>query len=250
MSKPTTNPKSVAAYKKQSERQRQETERLIGFEQEEEQQGIALAALMRDPFAEVADLAAKTGLREGVIRGLKTALSTQLQAPTAALRRITNASLLDKIDDRLDRAVDGIDEMALARAPLRDKVYAADRLFNMRQLLKGEPTQIVSSDERKALNDLIPALIRSAQRRGVIIDGIGRTLEAPQRGVPDSRLIVDGEIIEPSAGPDAAQPGGGVDVEPSSAVPAATGQTIPNESVLDGRASDVVPVSTETATHD
>lgn len=77
-------------------------------------------------------------------------------------------------------------------------MYALDRLFNIRQLLRGEPTQIVSIDDRKTLNELVPALVKAAQRRGIIIDGIGRTLEEPQRGIPDSRVQTE-TVIESSA---------------------------------------------------
>ena len=53
------------------------------------------------------------------------------------------------------------------------------QLIEKRQLLKGEPTQIISVDERKTLNQLLPLLIVEAQRRNVEIPGavVEKTIE-------------------------------------------------------------------------
>lgn len=185
------NYKSVSAYRKAQGRQRDQIDAAIALEQEQERQGMVLAELMMDPSAEVAELAAKAGMPEATVRALRTALQTTYQAPAQALRRANNATLLDMVDDRVVTFLQHMTDDKIRKASLRDQVYAMDRMFNIRQLLRGEPTQIVSIDDRKALNDLVPLLIKSAQRRGVVIDAIGRTLDDPQRGVPDSRVSND-----------------------------------------------------------
>ena len=57
----------------------------------------------------------------------------------------------------------------MADANFRDLSMGVAQLIEKRQLLKGEPTQIVSVDERKTLNQLLPLLIQEAARRGVIV---------------------------------------------------------------------------------
>ena len=59
---------------------------------------------------------------------------------------------------------------ALPHAPLRDVSYAMDCAFKMRQVLKGEPTVILDVNDRRSLNELLPALMKEAQRRGVTLE--------------------------------------------------------------------------------
>jgi hypothetical protein len=241
----TRNPKSIGSYRKQNERQRHETEASILRERDDEQLGEVLAELMIDPTAEVADLARKSGLSEATIRSLRMKVQTTLQAPTQALRRATNARILELVEDRQIAVIEHMSDSKIRAGSLRDQVYALDRLNNIRQLLRGEPTQIVSVDDRKTLNELVPALIRSAQRRGMVIDAVGRALEEPQRGIPDSRLhIEEAQFTEPGAELGAASEGlgnqvrGGVDAGASSAGSAVRDPAeTPNESVLEPRAS-------------
>jgi hypothetical protein len=184
-----TNYKSVGAYRKAQGRQRDQIDAAIALEEEQERQGMVLAELMMDPSAEVAELAAKAGMPEATVRALRTALQTTYNAPAQALRRANNATLLELVDDRVVTFLQHMTDEKIRKASLRDQVYAMDRMFNIRQLLRGEPTQIVSVDDRKALNDLVPLLVKSAQRRGVVIEAVGRVIEDQQRGVPDSRVI-------------------------------------------------------------
>jgi hypothetical protein len=44
-------------------------------------------------------------------------------------------------------------------------------MIEKRQLLRGEPTQIISDAERKKLHELLPLAIAEAQRRGLTLDG-------------------------------------------------------------------------------
>ena len=72
-----------------------------------------------------------------------------------------------------------IDDYVMADANYRDLCMGLGILVEKRQLLKGEPTQIISVDERKTLNQLLPPLIVEAQRRNVAIPGavVEKTIE-------------------------------------------------------------------------
>lgn len=222
MSQPTGNYKSAAAYKKAQQRQREALDAARRAEREDEQKGQVLAELMMDPLADVAELAAKSGMSEAMIRGLRMKAETQFQAPKAALRRATNAHILELIEDRELSVIESMTDSKIKSASLREQIYALDRLHNIRTLLRGEPTQIVSVDDRKTLNDLLPALVKAAQRRGVVIDGAFRTLEEQQRGIPDSRVTPNDVGAVLTAASEGASPGvrGGV-VEGTSSVQSA-----------------------------
>lgn len=222
MSARTGNYKSASAYKKAQDRQRDALDKARRAEREDEQKGQVLAELMMDPLADVAELAAKSGMSEAMIRGLRMKAETQFQAPKAALRRATNAHILELIEDRELSVIESMTDSKIKSASLREQIYALDRLHNIRTLLRGEPTQIVSVDDRKTLNDLLPALVKAAQRRGVVIDGAFRTLEEQQRGIPDSRVTPNDVGVVATVASEDVSPGvrGGV-MEGTSSVPAA-----------------------------
>lgn len=192
------NYKSVSAARKAQERQRENILHAIEMDKADEQTGEVLGELMMDPTADIEDIAKRYGMTPAMVRGLRAKVQTTLQPVTTTLRRATNARMLELIEDRQLSVMEAMTDSKIQKAGLREQVYALDRLFNIRQLLRGEPTQIVSIDDRKTLNELVPALVKAAQRRGIIIDGIGRTLEEPQRGIPDSRVQAE-TVIESSA---------------------------------------------------
>lgn len=135
--------------------------------------GEAMAMMAGDPSIKVAEVAQRTGMSVATINGIRAQMSREYLAPMIELRKVTQARLQGLTDDRLDRVIEAMDDNAIRGAGLRDKAYAADRLFNMRQLMRGEPTAILSVDDRRTLNQLLPALAAEAQRRGVTLEGGG-----------------------------------------------------------------------------
>lgn len=133
--------------------------------------GEAMAMMTADPTLSIADTAARTGLSKATISGIRRAMKRELLVPTLELRKLTQKHLQALVDDRLTTALESIDDRAIMVAPVKDRAYTADKLFNMRQLMRGEPTQIMTVDDRRTLNQLVPALIAEAQRRGITFDG-------------------------------------------------------------------------------
>ena len=137
----------------------------------ERRRGEAMALMASDPTIKVAEVAKRAGMSVATINGIRSQMSREFIAPMTELRKVTQARLQGLTDDRLDRVIEAMDDNAIRGAGLRDKAYAADRLFNMRQLMRGEPTSILSVDDRRTLNQLLPALAAEAQRRGVTLEG-------------------------------------------------------------------------------
>ncbi len=110
-----------------------------------------------------------------------------------ALRRYSQRELIAEFESKLSLSLEYLDDFALSSATAKDLSITADVLNKNIQLLKGLPTQIVSKDDRKKINDLIPALLEEAKRRGVElkpIDGVFR-VDPAEPGVSSVSVLVD-----------------------------------------------------------
>lgn len=88
--------------------------------------------------------------------------------PKTGGRKATNPEIIDKIEDIVLRTADSIDDQDIRAASLRDRATVIGILVDKRQILKGEPNSIVSFQQREKLNELMPALLEEAARRGMI----------------------------------------------------------------------------------
>jgi hypothetical protein len=68
------------------------------------------------------------------------------------------------------RVLASMTDRDIAKASLKDKAIAFGILTEKRQLLAGEPTQIVSFEERRKIPEMLLALSAELQRRGRTID--------------------------------------------------------------------------------
>lgn len=142
------------------------------FEQRDGQTAGALIADMAlDKFAKTRELAETLGVPKAMIEGLIRRARTRYLPLKEELHRIQSRDIQELLDDRVFRLLQYMDDSLMANASLRDVAYALDRMLNYRQLMRGEPTAILSVEDRRTLNELIPALVREAQRRGVLIEG-------------------------------------------------------------------------------
>ncbi len=85
-------------------------------------------------------------------------------------KKINTNEILDRLDDDIYLIGSYIDDKVAAEASLRDLAQAKAILIDKRQLLRGEPTAIVSDYERKKIHELLPALVAEAKRRSITID--------------------------------------------------------------------------------
>lgn len=103
--------------------------------------------------------------------------------------------LLSASQDKLCTALSYLDAHQLSTASPRDLVTVIKQLFDITQVLQGKPTTIHSSTNRKALKDLIPAVLKEAQRRGLSVD-------VPRGTAGDGAKVIEGEVLsaEPLSG--------------------------------------------------
>lgn len=133
--------------------------------------GSKMAALIDAasvPFATLAQIAYRSGLPEDVVRALVPELKAR--GMLADLKKVKHSELVELIEDRAFRALASMSDEDFLKAGIKDKAITTGILLEKRQLLRGEPTAILSIEDRMALNKLIPRLVREAERRGLSVD--------------------------------------------------------------------------------
>lgn len=138
-------------------------------EKHPEKTAIALDA-MGDPLANFDKIAEACGLPKSTTQILSTRLRRRWVPVDNRIKQIRHKELLSLIEDRMGKALEYMDDVAFSTASLRDLALAFGILHDKRQLLLGQPTQILTVQERKDLNDLLPEIVQEAQRRGITID--------------------------------------------------------------------------------
>lgn len=107
---------------------------------------------------------------------------------------LATAQLIGALQDRLRLAISFMDEHVMAQASARDLVIITGVLIDKIRLLQDQPTQIVDDRTRKSLDELWPALVAEAARRGLAIPSSQLVDVTPQSGrvtptSPDQRRL-------------------------------------------------------------
>lgn len=148
-------------------------------------------------FANGAKRAASVALEMGVsdAADLVKMVGVPAHSIAEATRRLTvlagrEAEVPDKldteyfkgqVDKKLARLLLFIDDIVMAQANLKDLTGAFSSLTMIRQLLRGEPTQIISYEQRMKLDEVGRRVIAEMGRRGVKMDT--PVIDAPYREV-------------------------------------------------------------------
>ncbi len=101
---------------------------------------------------------------------------------------------LERLQDYLDK--DGTFEGKLEKSTFKDIMVAQAVLVDKLLLLDGQPTQIIGTAERSKLDELLPALHKEIQRRGLSATLTERTRTAELTLPPESG------VTPPSTSPD------------------------------------------------
>lgn len=150
---------------------------------------------VRDPekFAAIVDAATEPEAKLESIAKVFRDYGLPMAASAALLRRIRqkyfgvveatkslkSAEIVDALNHRIDLALRYMDDKTMSEASFRDLALGTTAMIEKRQLLRGEPTAIVSDAERKKLHELAPLLFAEMQRRGLTVDGqvTGKSVE-------------------------------------------------------------------------
>lgn len=162
------------------------------IEAKEPEKAAAFMLLAAHPDISVNGAAKFLGIAHQTAHDLYERLRTEYLPELETLRKYTTDEFLALIDNRIGRALEHLTDEKLEKAEVRDLAVAIGILVEKRQLLRGEPTSIISVEDRRRLTDLIPLLVAEAARRGEIIDlnpgDFSRTNGQP---LPDAHLRPD-----------------------------------------------------------
>lgn len=135
--------------------------------------------LVSNPLVSVNEAAARCGLPHGTAYRLLKRLRTKYAPVVEATRKVTTDTLLESLGNVAQKIIDSIDPLDIEEASLKDKTIAFGILVDKRQLLSGQPTQILSVEERRNLDQLLPALIAEAEKRGLVTDAEFEVIDGP-----------------------------------------------------------------------
>ncbi len=141
-----------------------------------EKAGELLALLVGPSEARLGEIAEAVGLPQEVVSRFLEVMRTSYMAFTEEVREVTANEFLPLIDMRAKQLLQFMSPEKMAKAGIRDQAFAFSVLMEKRQLLRGEPTQILSVDDRRQMSTLMPFMLKEAQRRGLMPDVV--TVEA------------------------------------------------------------------------
>lgn len=125
-----------------------------------------------DPNKALVAAAKSCGLDEKVTRRMLARMQAEFQPVLGEMRKVKTTEMLKALEDRAYRALMYMDDYALAKSSAKDLAVIAGIMLEKRALLRGEPTQILSIDDRSNMNELLPALLQEASKRGMFVDVI------------------------------------------------------------------------------
>lgn len=143
------------------------------------QAGVAILAALADPLNVTRAAAIRRANEELQKAGIPASVSDSVMKRMTAkyadgitpLKEMKTAEILEMVGKKLDLCDVYLDDKVMAEASARDIMLGMGVLMEKRQLLRGEPTAIVSHEDRAKLSDLLPALVAEARRRGVTVEG-------------------------------------------------------------------------------
>jgi len=106
----------------------------------------------------------------GLNQKITNALVKRVEHPVNSTKKYSPDELLEQIDLKIALGLDYMDDLTFAGASLKELSLSLGILIDKRQILMGEPTEIVSVKELADLNALLPELLEECKRRGITID--------------------------------------------------------------------------------
>ncbi len=191
ISKPVYSKTLQAAYRKLGIKFRGEPGSVTAKNTEIKNPELAAAAIeaAADPVAETQKAALErvnlqlkaAGLPDRVSDALLRRLRVKYADAVFASRELRTNEILEMLGKKIDLAAFYLDDKVMSEASARDIMLGLGVMIEKRNLLRGEPTAIISDHERKKLHELLPALLEEGRRRGA--------------------LTVEGQVTEKTVGP-------------------------------------------------
>ena len=126
-----------------------------------------------DPLTSIRKAAKESGLPLSTVQALIKRMETRHRPLTDEIKTFKTKELLGMIEDRLFRALHYLDDVVLSGSNARDLAVIAGVLFDKRQLLRGEPTEIQSREKSMENVEILKVAMRELASRGMVtvVDG-------------------------------------------------------------------------------
>lgn len=174
ISKPVVSKTLQAAYRKLGLRKGERgSEGKTAIELKNPEKAAAMMDAATDPkYDSLREAMRAAGFPEKAGESFIRRLRMKFAGPTTVARDLQTKELSELVGKKIHLLAEYLDDKVASEASARDLAMAMAQLIEKRQLLRGEPTQIISNDDRKKLHELMPALIAEGRRRGAItVDG-------------------------------------------------------------------------------
>lgn len=140
----------------------------------DEEAVVEVMSLATNPFDERFDelraSCKKAGMKPSLVAAIIRRMRSDLAAPHAEMKRLSLREMTDQLESKIALVLGAMDEYSVANASLKDQSIALGILVDRHQLLSGKPTQIIDMTARMQLQQLLPAMVAEAARRGMAID--------------------------------------------------------------------------------
>lgn len=139
-------------------------------------------AMASEPFTTLKQAGEAAGLNERTVGAIIRRIRSKSPDFHEQIKTLSTQKLIASLNEKIAMVLDFIDPVVLAQASFRDLTIGLGILIEKKQLVSGDPTQIISVDERKTLYAMMPLLFNEANRRGITIEHVPD--EAPRTILP------------------------------------------------------------------
>lgn len=112
-----------------------------------------------------------SGMPDKVSDALVRRLKVKYANAVFATRDLRSNEIIEMLGNKISLVAEFLDDKVVAEASARDLMLGLGVMIEKRNLLRGEPTAIISDHERKKLHELAPALLAEIRRRGMTVEG-------------------------------------------------------------------------------
>jgi len=124
------------------------------------------------PDMTIKDIMEKTHAPRRMVSRILKEVTTKYPTVVHEVEKLSNRGIIDALNEKIKMAFQYLDDEAFDKMTGNQIAVALGIMIDKRQLLSGEPTAILSVQERSNLNELMPALLNEANRRqGILIEG-------------------------------------------------------------------------------
>ena len=115
-------------------------------------------------------LAKRLGMPETTAREIYDRFNSKYRVVVDTLRKANTVDILGLLDHCIIEVMESLSTQDWSSVGARDRAVIAGIFMDKRQLLSGEPTAIVSVEDRRSLGALTKAMLTEARRRGYEVD--------------------------------------------------------------------------------